>query len=99
VFTYYRWARPALARHNIFPLRRRGGRRGHVRLPSEDFDEDPDEWNGRDLEVGAYRDEEEAVGEEMGSVRETPVEEEGEGEEEEESRGRTITRPEEEPLL
>ncbi|KAA8896003.1 hypothetical protein FN846DRAFT_755647, partial [Sphaerosporella brunnea] len=78
VFTYYRWARPVLLRHNIIPLQHlpatlsqrfsnRRRRRGHVRLPSEDFDEDPDEWSdgdgrlSRDLEEGfaMYRDDDE----------------------------------------
>jgi hypothetical protein len=89
-------------------MRRRGGRRGHIRLPSEDFDDDPDEWSGGDLEVEGYRDEEEAVGayrdvhetiegDELGSVRESSSS--PEAPEEEESRGRTVTRAGQEPLL
>lgn len=63
-----------LLRHNIIPLQHlpsaisqhiSNRRRGHVRLPSEDFDEDPREWTdadrgrlSRDLEdgFGVYRD-------------------------------------------
>jgi len=73
VLTYRLWVRPVLVRHNIFPLQHLPStisqhlsnrrRRGHVRLPSEDFDEDPREWSdterlGRDLEegFGVYRD-------------------------------------------
>jgi hypothetical protein len=76
----YRYAvRPILVRHNIIPLQhlpstisqhlQNRRRRGHVRLPSEEFDEDPREWEegrlGRDLEdgFGVYRDQEEVRGE------------------------------------
>lgn len=67
VITYRYAVRPVLLRHNIIPLQHlpstisqhiSNRRRGHVRLPSEDFDEDPQEWNpaegrlNRDLEAG-----------------------------------------------
>ncbi|KAF8532937.1 hypothetical protein BDD12DRAFT_691151, partial [Trichophaea hybrida] len=73
VITYRYALRPVLVRHNIIPLQHlpstisqhlANRRRGHVRLPSEDFDEDPAEWNerlSRDLEDGfaVYRDSDE----------------------------------------
>lgn len=78
--------RPVLVRHNIFPLQHLPSaisqhlsnrrRRGHVRLPSDDFDEDPREWSdsarlGRDLEegFGVYRDDDGEHAEELAVAR------------------------------
>ncbi|CCX06574.1 hypothetical protein FPQ18DRAFT_336380 [Pyronema domesticum] len=71
----YRYAvRPILVRNNMLiplqhipstiaqHLQNRRGRRGHIRLPSEDYDDDPEEYADgqltRDLEdgFGVYRD-------------------------------------------
>jgi hypothetical protein len=61
VVTYRYAVRPILIRHHIIPLQHLPStisqhfenrrRRGHIRLPSEDFDEDPREY--RDEEEGA----------------------------------------------